>query len=80
MSELLPAYGPDCPAAIVIRASWPEERILCGTLATIAAQLAAEPAERTALILIGPALTAGNFSDSALYDPEYKRRFRGYPA
>jgi precorrin-4/cobalt-precorrin-4 C11-methyltransferase len=80
VSELLPAYGPDCPAAIVIRASWPEERILCGTLATIAAQLAAEPAERTALILIGPALTAGNFRDSALYDPEYKRRFRGYPA
>ena len=80
VSELLPAYGPDCPAAIVIRASWPEERILRGTLATIAAQLAAEPAERTALILIGPALTAGNFRDSALYDPEYKRRFRGYPA
>jgi precorrin-4/cobalt-precorrin-4 C11-methyltransferase len=80
VSELLPAYGPDCPAAIVIRASWPEERILCGTLATIAAQLAAEPAERTALILIGQALTAGNFRDSALYDPEYKRRFRGYPA
>ena len=59
------------------RASWPDERIVRGTLADIAAKLAAEPIERTALILVGPALAAEDFRDSALYDADYRRRFRG---
>jgi precorrin-4/cobalt-precorrin-4 C11-methyltransferase len=32
--------------------------------------------ERTALILVGPVLGARDFADSALYDPDYQRRFR----
>ena len=76
-AELSPLYGADCPAAIVVRASWPDERILRGTLGTIAEQVAAAPIERTALILVGPALAADDFRDSALYDPDYRRRFRG---
>ena len=36
VAELLPAYGAQCPAAVVWRASWPDERVLKGTLATIA--------------------------------------------
>lgn len=76
VATLLPHYGPDCAVAIVVRASWPEERILRGTLATIVAALAEEPAERTALILVGPALAAADFRESALYDPDYRRRFR----
>jgi len=75
--ELTPFYGADCPAAVVVRASWPEERVLRGTLADIAAKVAAEPIERTALVLVGRALTAEDFRDSALYDPDYRRRFRG---
>ena len=55
----------------------PEQRILRGTLANIAATVAAARIERTALIMIGPALAAENFRDSALYDPDYRRRFRG---
>jgi precorrin-4/cobalt-precorrin-4 C11-methyltransferase len=74
--RLLPYYGAACPVAIVIHASWPDERILRGTLADIAARLAAEPAERTALIFVGPALAATDFRESALYDPDYRRRFR----
>ena len=74
--RLLPYYGAACPVAIVIHASWPDERLLRGTLSDIAAQLAAEPAERTALIFIGPALAATDFRESALYDPDYRRRFR----
>jgi precorrin-4/cobalt-precorrin-4 C11-methyltransferase len=77
VGELLPHYGADCPVAIVYRASWPDERIIAGTLATIAAQVAAEPIERTALILVGSVLGAGDFRDSALYDAGYQRRFRG---
>jgi len=78
--ELAPFYGEECPVAIVYRASWPEERILRGSLATIAAEAARYPMERTALILVGPALAASDFRESALYDPEYRRRFRGEPA
>jgi precorrin-4/cobalt-precorrin-4 C11-methyltransferase len=76
VQRLLPYYGAACPVAIVIHASWPDERILRGTLADIAARLAAEPAERTALIFVGPALAATDFRESALYDPDYRRRFR----
>ncbi|MDJ0388976.1 precorrin-4 C(11)-methyltransferase [Roseomonas sp. E05] len=76
VESLTPLYGAGCPVAIVVRASWPDERILRGTLGDIVAKLAAEPAERTALILVGPALTAGEFRDSALYSAAYQRRFR----
>jgi precorrin-4/cobalt-precorrin-4 C11-methyltransferase len=75
--ELAPFYGATCPAAVVVQASAPEQRILRGTLADIAAKVAATRIERTALIMVGPALAAENFRDSALYDPDYRRRFRG---
>lgn len=76
VAELRPHYGPDCPAAVVVRASWPEERVVMATLGTIEAAMAREPAERTALILVGPVLAAGDFRASALYDADYQRRFR----
>jgi precorrin-4/cobalt-precorrin-4 C11-methyltransferase len=76
VADLTPQYGPDCPIAIVYRASWPDQRVIRGTLATILAQFEAAPVERTALILVGPALGARSFQDSALYDPDYRRRFR----
>ena len=74
--ELIPHYGGDCPAAVVAFASWPQERVVRATLATIVARLTEEPVERTALILVGPALAADDFRESALYDPDYRRRFR----
>ena len=64
-------------SAVVADASRPGERIVRGTLADIAAKVAAEPIERTALILVGRALAAEDFRDSALYDADYRRRFRG---
>ena len=79
VAELAPLSGADCPVAIVFRASWPEERIVRGTLASIEAQMAAEPMERTALIFVGRALADESFRESALYDPDYRRRFRGQP-
>ena len=53
VAELMPLYGADCPVAVVVRATWPDERIVRGTLADIRAKLAAEPIERTAFILVG---------------------------
>lgn len=77
VAELMPHYGADCPAAVVYRASWPDERVIRGTLETIAAEVAKSPIERTALILIGKVLGARDFRNSALYDAAYQRRFRG---
>lgn len=76
VAELTPFYGADCPVAIVFRASWPEERILRGRLSDIADQVRAAELERTALILVGPALAAEEFAESALYSTGYDRRFR----
>lgn len=75
-AELVPFYGADCPAAVVFRATWPDERVLSGTLATNAGAVTAAGLERTALILVGPALGASDFAESALYSPDYDRRFR----
>lgn len=77
VAELSPLYGTDCPVAIVFRASWPDERVLTGTLETIEAQLAADPMERTAIIFVGRSLAAQDFTESSLYDAFYQRRFRG---
>src|SRR5205807_5250279 len=77
VEELAPFYGSDCPVAVVARASWPDQRIVTGTLGDISARLAETPIERTALIFVGRAIAAEGFRDSALYDPDYRRRFRG---
>ncbi|HEV2956064.1 MAG TPA: precorrin-4 C(11)-methyltransferase [Xanthobacteraceae bacterium] len=76
VAELTPFYGADCPVAVVARATWPDQQIIEGTLGDIAAKLAAATIERTAVVLVGPALAAQDFRDSALYDPDYRRRFR----
>jgi precorrin-4/cobalt-precorrin-4 C11-methyltransferase len=73
---LTPHYGPDCPVAVVYRASWPDELILRGTLATLAKQVRVAKLTRTALILVGPALAAATFRDSALYDPAHQHILR----
>jgi len=77
VAELTPFYGADCPAAVVAEASSLAQRVVSGTLADIAAAVAQAGIERTALILVGRALGARDFRDSALYDPGYRRRFRG---
>lgn len=71
-----PYYGGECPVAVVYRASWPEERMVQGTLDDILEKVAVEPIGRSALILIGEALSPSSFRNSALYDSDYCRRFR----
>ncbi|WP_214111287.1 precorrin-4 C(11)-methyltransferase [Acrocarpospora catenulata] len=67
VDELTPAYGPDCPAAVVAWASRPNETVLRGTLSDIAHQTRQAGITRTAVIIVGDALTAGAFPDSHLY-------------
>ena len=77
VAELTPFYGAECGVAIVFRASWPDETVLRGTLGDILDKAAANPMERTALILVGPSLNRPDFNESALYSLDYRRRFRG---
>ena len=72
--ELIPHYGADCPVAVVFRASWPDQRIVRATLATLDPEIGV--GERTALILVGRALAAEGFDESRLYAGDYDRRFR----
>lgn len=66
-------YGEDCPVAVVARASQPDELILRGRLATIAADVQAAGVRRTATIVVGPALAAAGFRDSHLYSVARER-------
>jgi precorrin-4/cobalt-precorrin-4 C11-methyltransferase len=77
VERLLPSHGETGPVAVVYRASWPDQRIIRGTLGDIVAKVAAEPMERTALIIVGQVLERTDFRESALYDPGYQRRYRG---
>ena len=76
VADLTPFYGADCPVAIVARATWPDQIVLRGTLGDICEKLDANPIERTALVLVGRALGAHDFRESALYNADYHRRFR----
>ncbi|TCO34018.1 precorrin-4/cobalt-precorrin-4 C11-methyltransferase [Kribbella steppae] len=67
VDELTPAYGADCPVAVVARASRDDEVILRGTLADIADQVRAADIRRTAVIIVGKVLSATAFRDSHLY-------------
>jgi precorrin-4/cobalt-precorrin-4 C11-methyltransferase len=72
--ELSGDYGPDCPVAVVYRASQPEQRILRGTLVDIADQVEAAELRQAAIILVGRALAdAPTCAQSHLYDPARDR-------
>ena len=75
IDRLTPAYGPDCPVAVIWRATWPDQRIVKATLATLEAATSGERG-RTALILVGHALGTEDFDESCLYAGDYDRRFR----
>jgi precorrin-4/cobalt-precorrin-4 C11-methyltransferase len=75
IADLAPAYGPDCPVAIVYRASWPDQQIIRTTLAKLKSDVTPN-ITRTALILVGPALGEEAFDDSCLYAADYDRRYR----
>jgi precorrin-4/cobalt-precorrin-4 C11-methyltransferase len=69
VATLTPHYGADCPAALVYRASWPDEQVVRAPLG----KLAAPGITRTATIIVGPALGAEGFRDSHLYSKERER-------
>lgn len=69
-------YGADCPAAVVHRASWPDQDWVSGTLENIEAKVAAKGFRRTALILVGRVLGDEPFEDSTLYRAGHAHLYR----
>jgi precorrin-4/cobalt-precorrin-4 C11-methyltransferase len=68
-------YAPDTPAAVVYKASWPEERVLRCTVGTLAKTIAEAGVRQTALITVGRFLS-GTVELSKLYDPGFAHGWR----
>ncbi len=73
MAELEHEYGPDCPVAVVHRASQPEELVLRGTVATIAASVERAGLKQAAVVLVGRALDPEQVQESYLYSASRDR-------
>jgi len=69
------AYTADTPAAIVYKATWPEEKIVRCTVGTLAESGAAAGIRKTAMILVGGFLS-GAYERSKLYDPAFTTEYR----
>ncbi len=74
-------YPPDTPAAVVYRATWPDEQVLCGALSELARAVRASGITRQALILVGEVLSPirgpGHLEVSRLYGPAFDHSYRG---
>jgi len=74
--RLEPILGADAPVIVVYRASWPDQQIVRGTLATIRERVKVAGITRTALILIGRVLDAEGFAESRLYAADHTHVLR----
>ena len=72
-------YTPDTPAAVVYKASWPEEQIVRGTLDSIAGKVEEAGIRKTALVVVGHFL-GDDYQMSRLYDPSFSHEYRGAEA
>lgn len=72
-AQLAGHYGPTCPAAVVFRASQPDELVLRGTLADLADQVEEAGLRQAAVILVGPALARDGTAESYLYASDRDR-------
>lgn len=75
VGDLLESYRDDTPAAVVYRASWPDQKILRGTLRTIPDMVREAGITRQALIIIGDVMK-GEYELSKLYDPSFSHGWR----
>ena len=69
-------YSRDTPAAVVQRASWPDEKVVSGTLADIAEKARAAGITRTAIVVIGDVVRPESYEFSRLYDKEFSHGYR----
>ena len=69
-------YASDTPAAIVYKASWPDEKTLSCTVGTLAETGKAHDISRLALIIVGDAAAQAGYERSKLYDPTFTTGYR----
>ncbi len=73
--DLLTAYPPETPCAVVYKATWPDQKIVRGPLSELARRVREEEITMTAIVVVGEALRAEG-KRSKLYDPEFTHSFR----
>lgn len=77
VEELLTGFEPDTPAAVVYKASWPDEKVVRGTLDNIAGKVKDEGIEKTALVIVGGSLDKASMKAySRLYDKGFRHGYR----
>ena len=69
-------YAPETPAAIVYKATWPDEEKYICTVDTLARTAAEHGITKTALIIVGGAVAQSGYERSKLYDPGFTTEFR----
>lgn len=75
-AELMTSYATDTPVAVVYKASWPDEKIVSGTLTDIAQKVRQQDIGKTAMIVVGKVLKK-EFERSKLYDGSFAHGYRG---
>lgn len=74
--ELVPLLGPDYPAAVVYKATLPDQQIVTTTLGNLRERVQEEKIRSQSIILIGRVLTSTDFAESRLYAADFSHRFR----
>ncbi len=69
-------YSEDTPAAIVYKATWPEEKKILCTVGSLAKEAEKENITKTAIVLVGDAVNCKNYDRSKLYDASFSTEFR----
>jgi len=75
VQTLVPHYGVDCPVAVIYHASWPDEKIIRGSLGDIAGKVKKSKPGQTSIILLGRALSR-DIPASKLYDTGFSHGYR----
>ncbi|OLY62471.1 precorrin-4 C(11)-methyltransferase [Leptospira santarosai] len=76
VERLAPYYGEKCPVAVVQKATWPEQKVIVGTLSDIVEKVKEAKIFSTAIIFVGPVLNCHDFADSKLYSADFSHGFR----
>ncbi|MGN0298495.1 MAG: precorrin-4 C(11)-methyltransferase [Lachnospiraceae bacterium] len=73
---ILGGYEPSTPAAIVYKATWPDEKACVCTVETLAETAKTQGIKKTAIILVGDAIAHQKYAKSRLYAPDFETEFR----
>lgn len=69
-------YSKSTPAAVVYRATWPDQKVIVGTLEDITKKVRAERIIKTAIVIIGDVIQPSSYEYSRLYDKTFTHSFR----